>query len=107
MTNETIRSIKLNDKGLCDFAVQHSKKRKLHSKKDVVSVAEELYFEKSEKLLPQLMANWNDLLSNYLWKVKGLTSEQISVTMMDESLMKSFNKTSRYEMHVFVYEDVE
>ena len=107
MTNEAIRSIKLNDKGLCDFAVQHSKKRKLHSKKDVVSVAEELYFEKSEKLLPQLMANWNDLLSNYLWKVKGLTPEQISVTMMDESLMKSFTKTSRYEMHVFVYEDVE
>ena len=39
--------------------------------------------------------------------LNGLTPEQISITMIDESLMKSFEKTSRYEMHVFKYEDLE
>ena len=107
ITNEAIRSIKLNDKGLCEFAKQYSEKKRLRSAKDVTSVACAVYWEKSEKLLPKLMAKRNELLSNYLLNVKGLSSEQISVTTIDESLMKSFVKPSRYEMHVFTYEDME
>ena len=107
MTDEAIRSIKLNDKGLCDYAVQYSEKKRLRSPKDVISVACALYQEKSEKLLPKLMAHRNEQLVHYLRDVKGLSSEQVSVTTIDESLMKSFVKPSRYEMHVFIYEDME
>lgn len=107
LSSEAIRSIKLNDKGLCDYAKQYSKKKKLRSAKDVTSVACEVYRDKSEKILPRLMERRNELLSDYVWNVKGLTPEQISVTTIDASLMKSFVKPSRYEMHVFRYEDVE
>lgn len=107
LTNETIRSIRLTDKGLCDFAAQFSKKRKLHSAKEVMDVAYEYYHEKSETILPRLMARKNEMLTNYLHNIKGLSEEQISVTTIDASLMKSFVKPSRYEMHVFTYEDME
>lgn len=107
ITNAAIRDIKMNDKGLCDYANHYSEKKRLHSAKDVVSVACAVYREKSEKLLPDLMVERNKILSNYLLNVKGLTPEQISITMIDESLMKSFEKSSRYEMHVFKYEDLE
>ena len=107
LTHEMIRNIKLNDKGLCDYAVQYSTKKKLHSKKDVVSVAYEVYHDKSEKILTHVMKRWNDLLAGYLLNVKGLSPEQISVTTIDESVMKSFVKPSRYEMHVFTYEEME
>ena len=107
MTNEAIRSIKLTDKGLWDFAAQKSKKKKIHSKKDVETVAYELYHDKSETILPRVMNRWNKLLSDYLYNAKGLSPEQISVTMIDSCLMKSFVKPSRYEMHVLTYEDME
>ena len=107
LTNEAILSIKLNDKGLCNYAKQHSGKRHLRSAKDVESLACALYWEKSERALPKIMAQRNALLSEYLWNVKGLTPEQVMVTTIDESLMKSFVKPSRYEMHVFRYEDME
>ena len=107
MTNEAIRSIKLNDKGLCDFAKQYSEKKRLRSAKDMESVACAVYWEKSEKLLPKLMEIHNKQLSDYLLNVKGLSPEQISVTTIDESLMKTFVKPSRYEMHVLTYEEME
>ena len=107
LTNESIRSIKLTDKGLCDFAAQYSKKKKLHSAKDVTSVAYEMYRDKSETILPRIMARKNEILTDYLQNIKGLTPEQISVTTIDASLMKSFVKPSRYEMHVFTYEEME
>ena len=107
LTNETLRSIKLTDKGLCEFAAQYSKKKKLHSAKDVTSVACEVYRGKSEAILPKLMSRRNEMLTDYLHNVKGLSPEQISVTTIDASLMKSFMKPSRYEMHVFTYEEME
>ena len=107
LTNEAIRSIKLTDKGLCDFAAQYSKKKKLHSAKDVTSVACEVYRDKSETILPRIMARKNEVLTDYLQNIKGLSPEQISVTTIDASLMKSFVKPSRYEMHVFTYEEME
>jgi hypothetical protein len=107
LASDAINSIKLNDKGLCNYAVQYSKKKRLRSAKDVISVACEVYRDKSEKILPRLMARRNELLTDYLWNVKGLTPEQVSVTTIDASLLKSFEKPSRYEMHVFRYEDME
>ena len=107
LTHEVIRNIKLNDKGLCEYAVQYSKKKKLHSKKDVASVAYEVYHDKSEKILSGVMKKWNDLLTDYLQNVKGLSPEQITVTTIDSSLMKTIVKPSRYEMHVFTYEEME
>lgn len=107
ITNEAIRSIKLNDKGLCEYAAQYSEKKRLRSAKDVTSVACAVYQEKSEKLLPKLMARRNEQLSNYLLNIKGLSPEQITVTTIDKSLLKTFVKPSRYEMHVFRYEDLE
>lgn len=107
ITHEAIRSIKLNDKGLCDYAAQYSEKKRLRSANDVASVACAVYREHSEQLLPKMMTRRNELLSNYLLKIKGLSPEQISVTTIDASLLKSFTKSSRYEMHVFTYEDME
>lgn len=107
MANEAIRSIKLNDKGLCDFAAQYSEKKRLHSPKDVTSVALAVYQEKAKELLPRMVQRHNQSLSDYLLNVKGLSVEKISVTSLDASLMKSFAKPSRYEMHVITYEDLE
>ena len=107
LTNEAIRSIKLTDKGLWSFVAQKSNKKKMHSKKDVEAMAYVLYHDKSETILPRVMQRWNKLLSDYLFDVKGLSPEQISVTTIDSSLMRSFAKPSRYEMHVFTYEDME
>ena len=49
----------------------------------------------------------NALLSNYLLNVKGLSSEQVSVSKMDEASLEAYNKTSRYELHVVTYEEME
>ena len=67
----------------------------------------EVYRSKSEAILPRLMSRRNEMLTNYLHNVKGLSPEQISVTTIDASLMKSFIKPSRFEMHVFTYEEME
>ena len=107
ITNEAIQSIKLNDKGLCDFAKQYSEKKRLRSAKDVESVACAVYQEKSEKLLLKLIEKQREMMEDYLMNVKGLSPEQVSVTTIDKSLMKTFSKTSRFEMHVFRYEDME
>ena len=70
-------------------------------------MAYEVYRDKSETFLPRLMKRRNELLSDYLLNAKGLSPEQVSVTTIDESLMKTFAKPSRYEMHVFTYEEME
>ena len=107
MANEAIRSIKLNDKGLRDFAAQLSGRKRLQSPSDVTEVACSAYQEKAKELLPRMVQRHNQSLSDYLLNVKGLSVEKISVTSLDASLMKSFAKPSRYEMHVITYEDLE
>ena len=107
LTNEEILSIRLNDRGLCAYAAQFSEKPSLSSKKEVAAVAYAVYQNKAERLMIKLMDRKNDLLSNYLQHIKGLTTEQISVTKMDEAPLRSYNKPSRYEVHVVTYEDQE
>ena len=107
LTNEEILSIRLNDRGLCAYAAQLSEKPRISSKKEVEAVAHAVYQNKAERLMIKLMDKKNDLLSNYLQNIKGLTTEQISVTKMDETMLRSYNKPSRYEVHLVTYEDPE
>ena len=107
LTNEAIQSIKLNDKGLRDYAVRYSEKEKLSSKSDVASVAYAVYHEKSKAILSRLMDRRNAVLSNYLLNIKGLSNNQVSVTKMDESSQETYSKDSRYELHIVTYEDME
>ena len=107
LTNEAIQSIKLSDKSLCNYAAQFSEKEKLSSKRDVETVAYTVYHAKSKAIMSRLMDRWNALLSNYLLNIKGLPSNQVSVTKMDEALLETYNKASRYELHVVTYEEME
>lgn len=106
LTHEAIQSIKLSGKGLVEFAKQYSEKKQL-SKKDVESVAYDIYHEASEALLVKLMDKRNALLSHYLSDLKGLSPEQVTVSKMDDAALRTFNKSSRYELHMVTYEDVE
>jgi hypothetical protein len=107
LTNEAIQSIKLSDNNLCDYAVRFSEKEKLSSKKDVESIAYAVYHERSKPILSKLMDKRNALLSNYLLNVKGLSTQQISVTKMDEALLETYSKPTRYELYVQIQEELE
>ena len=104
LTDEAIRSIKLNDKGLHEYATQYSEKKRLN-KKDVESVAYAVYHEPSEQILTERMERYNEMLSNYLLNIKGLSSVQVAVTPIDEAALKSYDKASRYELHVTIQDD--
>lgn len=105
LTNEAIRTIKLNDKGLSEFAKQYSEKKRL-SKKDVESVAYDVYHERSEALLVRLMDDRNALLSNHMINIKGLSPEQVRVSKMEDAALRTFNKPSRYALNVESYENL-
>ena len=107
LTNEAIQAIKLNDKGLCDYAVQFSEREKLSSKRDVASVAYAVYHEKSKAIISRLMDRRNALLTNYMLNTKGLNNNQISVTKMDEALLETYNKASRYEVRLLNDEEAD
>ena len=107
LTNEAIQSIKLSDKGLCNYAAQFTEKERLSSKRDVESVAYAVYHARSKVFLSKLMDRRNALLSNYLLNVKGLPNSQVSVTKMDEAQLEAYTKASRYELHVVTYEEME
>ena len=107
LTNEAIQAIKLNDKGLCDYAVQFSEREKLSSKRDVASVAYAVYHEKSKAIIARLMDRRNALLTNYMLNTKGLNNNQISVTKMDEALLETYNKASRYEVRLLNDEEAD
>ena len=107
LTNEAIQSIKLNDKGLRDYAVRYSEKEKLSSKSDVASVAYAVYHEKSKGIITRLMDRRNALLSQYLLNTKGLPNNQISVTKMDEVSQETYSKATRYELHIVTEEEME
>ena len=107
LTNEAIQAIKLNDKGLCDYAVQFSEREKLSSKRDVASVAYAVYHEKSKAIIARLMDRRNALLTNYMLNTKGLNNNQISVTKMDEALQETYDKASRYEVRLLNDEEAD
>lgn len=104
LTNEAIRTIKLNDKGLLEFAKQYSEKRHLN-KKDVKSIAVELYNEKAKERLPKLIIRRNDVLLNYLTNTKGIVSKRIKINSMNEAQMREYKKDTRYEVHINMDDD--
>ena len=104
LTNEAIRSIKLNDKGLIEFAKRYSEKKHL-KKKDVTSVAIEVFQSKAEERLPKLIFRRNDVLLNYLTNTKGIASSRVKINSMNEEDMRAYKKDTRYEVHLEMAED--
>lgn len=100
LTNEAIRSIKLTDKGLFEFASQFAEKGSVNSKKDVESVALSRYAETSSNLVTRVLEHRNELLLAYLIHVKGLKESQISIKTPDPSSMSDYKKDCRYEIVV-------
>lgn len=100
LKSEAIRSIKLNDKGLCNFAEQQGKQNRVRSKKDVASVALAIYGKQSEDLLMLFLENKNELLRSYLTEKKGLDPERITVNLPDKNSLKNYKKESRYDIHL-------
>ena len=49
----------------------------------------------------------NALLTNYMLNTKGLNNNQISVTKMDEALLETYNKASRYEVRLLNDEEAD
>lgn len=98
LTNETIRAIKLNDKGLCDYAEQFSEKNNIHSKKGVAEVALALYEEKSAEMIGWLLERRNKLLIRYLTETKGVGHDQISIEEPTLEQMKEYKGKDRYEV---------
>ena len=105
VTSEAIRSIKLSDKGLCAFAEQCGRKKKVRTEKDVASVALDVYGKSAEDLLELFMEKKNELLVTYLTQKKGLDSTQVSVNTPDRSTMKHYRKEDKYEIHVTLVEE--
>lgn len=100
LTNEAIRSIKLTDKGLYEFASQFAEKGSVDSKKEVESVALSRYAEKSSSMVTRVLEHRNELLLAYLIHVKGLKESQISIKTPDPSSMSDYKKDCRYEIVV-------
>lgn len=101
LTNEAIRAIKLNDKGLMEFAKQYSEKRHLN-KKDIESIAVELFKDQAEERLPKLIFRRNDVLLNYLTNTKGVPANRVKISSMNEDQMREYNKDTRYEVHITI-----
>ena len=87
--------------------MQFSEREKLSSKRDVASVAYAVYHEKSKSIIARLMDRRNALLTNYMLNTKGLNNNQISVTKMDEALLETYNKASRYEVRLLNDEEAD
>ena len=106
LTNEAIRSIKLNDKGLIEFAKRYSDKKHL-KKKDITSVAVEAFKSKAEERLPKLIFRRNDVLLNYLTNTKGIAADRVKISSMTEEQMREYKKDTRYEVHIEMVEETE
>ena len=104
LTNEAIRSIKLNDKGLIEFTKRYSDKKHL-KKKDVTSVAVEVFKDKAEERLPKLIFRRNDVLLNYLTNTKGIAADRVKISSMNEEQMREYKKDTRYEVHIEMSEE--
>ena len=105
LTNEAIRSIKLSDKGLCAFAEQCGERNRVRSKKDVATVAKEVYGERAEELLTSFLEQKNEQLVSYLTQKKGLAPERVKVNLPDKAAMRDYHKDCRYEIHVDLLEN--
>ena len=100
LTNEEIRSIKLNDKGLLEYASQYAEEGKpVLTKQDVEAIALKLFGDKSDELLSRMIERKNNKLMTYLTSTKGVPASRISINVPTLEAMKAYDKACRYEIH--------
>lgn len=100
LTNEEIRSIKLNDEGLRAYAAGLGNDNKASNKKAVEAIALERYAEQSANLVNRFLERRNEQLLKYLTQIKGLAGDQIIINTPDEESKQTYNKKCRYEISV-------
>ena len=100
LTNEEIRSIKLNDGGLMEYASKFAEEGKtVQSKQDVEEIALKLFGDKSDELLTRMIERKNSKLMNYLTATKGVQASRITINAPSLESMKAYDKACRYEIH--------
>ena len=101
LTNEEIRSIKLNDKGLMEYASKYAEEgNAVQTKQDVEAIALKLFGDKSDELLTRMIERKNTKLMTYLTATKGVPASRITINAPSVEAMKDYNKACRYEIHV-------
>lgn len=107
LTNEEIRSIKLNDKGLMEYAAQYAEEGKeVQSKQDVEAIALKLFGDKSDELLTRMIERKNNKLLTYLTVTKGVQTSRITINAPSLEAMKDYDKACRYEIHVGMGDEI-
>lgn len=100
LTNEEIRSIKLNDKGLMEYASQFAEEGKVvQSKQEVEAIALKLFGDKSDELLTRMIERKNSKLMSYFTTTKGIQASRITLNVPTLEAMKAYDKSCRYEIH--------
>lgn len=100
LTNEEIRSIKLTDKGLMEYASQFAEEGKsVQSKQEVEAIALKLFGDKSDELLTRMIERKNSKLMSYFTTTKGIQASRITLHVPTLEAMKAYDKSCRYEIH--------
>lgn len=107
LTNEEIRSIKLNDKGLMEYASTFAEEGKtVQSKQDAEEIALKLFGDKSDELLTRMMERKNNKLSSYLTATKGVQAGRFTINAPSLESMKAYDKTCRYVIHAGLGDEI-
>lgn len=107
LTNEEIRAIKLNDKGLMDYAAQYAEEGKtVQSKQEVEEIALKLFGDKSDELLTRMIERKNNKLTTYLTATKGVPANRITINAPSLEAMKDYDKACRYEIHAGLGDEI-
>ena len=100
LTNEEIRSIKLTDRGLWEYASQFIEEGNVKSKQEVEEIALRLFGDKSDELLTRMIERKNNKLMSYLTATKGVPASRITINTPTPEAMKEYHDACRYEIHV-------
>lgn len=107
LTNEEIRSIKLSDKDLMEYASKYVEEgKKIQSKQEVEEVALKLFGDKSDELLTRMIERKNNKLLTYLTATKGVPANRITINTPSLEAMKAYDKACRYEIHVGMGDEI-
>lgn len=106
LTNEEIRSIKLSDKGLWEYASQFKAEGSVQSKQEVEEIALKLFGDKSDDLLARMIERKNNKLITYLTTSKGVPASRITINAPTTEAMKEYKNDCRYEIHVGMGDEI-
>ena len=107
LTNEEIRAIRLNDKGLMEYASKYAEEGKaVQSKQEVEEIALKLFGDKSDEFLMRMIERKNDKLLNYLTSAQGIQANRITIKAPTQEAMKAYGKACRYEIHVGMGDEI-